>query len=124
MVLRRSKEVGRHCQGRAIEQQACRILGLTVDSGSELLGNGVGKEYTYRAVFRGSNVVDRDWGTAMFQDLAPSPTSVEIGKLNDAYGRMPGHAQEQADAVQAYIQEGKRGSNFGRCVDGPQGFVL
>ena len=61
-------------------------------------------KFKYRVVFQGNNVIDQDWEAAVFQDLGSSPASMEAGKLCDAYACMPGHAMQQADSEQAYIQ--------------------
>ena len=55
-------------------------------------------------MFQGNNVVDQDWTVAIFQDLGSAPANMEAGKAADAYGCFPGHATQQADAEQAYIQ--------------------
>ena len=40
----------------------------------------------------------------MCQDLGSSPASMGASKSADAYGSLPGHDVEQADAEQAYVQ--------------------
>ena len=50
------------------------------------------------------NVQDENWNAALFQELGSSPATMEAGKACDAFGLAPGHAVQQADAEQAYIQ--------------------
>ena len=57
-----------------------------------------------RIVFRGDNVRDQDGATAVFQELSSSPTIIHGINTNLAYGLLPGHKSEQADALQAYVQ--------------------
>ncbi len=49
-------------------------------------------------------MIDENWEAALFQDLGSAPASMEASKAADAYGSLPGHDVEQADAEQAYIQ--------------------
>ena len=37
-------------------------------------------------------------------DLGNAPANLESGRLADCYGACPGHASENADGVQAYLQ--------------------
>ena len=40
----------------------------------------------------------------MFQDLGSSPANMQAGKAVDCYACFPGHACEQSDGGQAYVQ--------------------
>ena len=46
----------------------------------------------------------QNWEAAIFQNLGSSPANMEAGKAVDCFGCVAGHAIEQADAEQAYIQ--------------------
>ena len=47
---------------------------------------------------------DQNFKAALFQDLGSSPASIQASKCCDAYGLLPGHTVQQADARQAYTQ--------------------
>ncbi|CAE8630163.1 unnamed protein product, partial [Polarella glacialis] len=57
-----------------------------------------------RIVFLGNNVRDEDGQVALFGDLSSAPVTMEASRMCDAFGLLSGHAIEQADAEQAYIQ--------------------
>ena len=40
----------------------------------------------------------------MFADLGSSPSSMEAGRIVDAFGMRPGYDIQQSDVVQAYLQ--------------------
>ena len=83
-----------------------RIFGFMVEKNYESAEH---RKFKYRVVFQGNNVIDQDWGAALFQDLGSSPASMEASKAVDFYGCMDGHAIQQADAEQAYIQADLKG---------------
>ena len=62
-----------------------------------------------RVVFLGDQVTDQNWEAAIFQDLGSAPATMEGARVCDMYGTWPGHAIEQADAEQAYIQAALKG---------------
>ena len=95
-----------------------RIFGIMVLKGSELPEDHPLQKYKYRVVFQGNNVVDQDWAAAIFQDLGSSPASMEAAKMTDAYSCLPGHALEQADAEQAYVQAKLEGHETWICLPG------
>ena len=57
-----------------------------------------------RICFRGDNVRDELGAMAVFQQLSASPTTVHTANSTVAYGSLPGHSCEAADAIRAYIQ--------------------
>jgi hypothetical protein len=61
-------------------------------------------KYKGRICFRGDNVKDQDGAVAVFQEMSSSPTAVQGVNANVAYGCLPGHDSEVADAIRAYIQ--------------------
>ena len=80
------------------------IFDICVEKGSELPKGDPGRNFKGRVVFQGNNVQDENWNAALFQELGSSPATMEAGKACDAFGLAPGHAVQQADAEQAYIQ--------------------
>jgi hypothetical protein len=80
------------------------IFDICVEKGSELPKGAPGRKFKGRVVFQGNNVQDENWNAALFQELGSSPATMEAGKACDACGLVPGHAVQQADAEQAYIQ--------------------
>ena len=60
-------------------------------------------------MFQGNNVKNQNWENAVFADLGSSPSSMEAGRLVDAFGLRPKYEIQQPDAVQAYLQATIRG---------------
>ena len=56
-----------------------------------------------RIVYRGDITRDEVGASAIFQDLAASPSSIQATNANIAYGMVPGHKTTAADAVKSYI---------------------
>ena len=81
-----------------------RLFGICVEKHSELPAGDPRRKYKYRVVFGGHNVVDESWGSAQFQDLGSSPSTMAAGKFIDFYSCLPGHGGQQADTEQAYLQ--------------------
>ena len=75
-----------------------------LDSNSELPIGHILRKYKGRLVFVGNDVHDEYGQFALFNELGPSPATLEGAKAVDCYGSFPGHAEEQADAMQAYTQ--------------------
>ena len=85
-----------------------RVFGIMVEKNYESVEH---RKIKYRVVFQGNNVVTQNYEAAMFQDLGSQPASMEAGKATDAYGCIQGHAIQQADAEQAYIQADLEGAD-------------
>ena len=81
-----------------------RVFALCVEKGSELADGAEGKKFKGRIVFDGSDVVDENHNTAIFNELGSNPATLEASKAVDAYGLVKGHVIEQSDAEQAYTQ--------------------
>ena len=81
-----------------------RVFDLCVEKGSELPVGHPERKYKGRAVLQGDQVKDQNWEAALFQDLGSSPAAMEASRAADAYGMLPGHDIEVADADQAYTQ--------------------
>ena len=62
------------------------------------------QKYKGRVCFRGDTVKDQEGMLAIFQELSACPTTIHTTNSAIAYGNLPGHACETADAVRAYIQ--------------------
>ena len=77
---------------------------MCVEKGSELPLGHPERKYKGRAVLQGDQVKDQNWEDALFQDLGSSPAAMEASRAADAYGMLPGHDIEVADADQAYTQ--------------------
>ena len=86
------------------------ILCICVENNSELPDGHPDNSYKGRAVFQGNQVVDENWEVAMFQDLGSSPANMDASRSADCYGCAPGHDVQLADAEQAYIQAGLKGT--------------
>jgi hypothetical protein len=87
-----------------------RVFPILVEKNSELDEKDERRKFKGRVVFDGSDVRDQDRNVALFQELSSSPATMEAGKAADAYGMLPGHSIEQADAVQAYTQATLKGT--------------
>ena len=75
-----------------------------MEKGSELPEGHVDRKFKGRAVLQGDQVRDQNWEAALFQDLSSSPAAMEASRAADAYGMLPGHNIEVADADSAYTQ--------------------
>ena len=87
-----------------------RIFEICVEKGSELPSGDPGRKFKGRVVFQGNNVRDENWQAALFNEMSSAPASMEASKACDAFGLFPGHATQQCDAEQAYIQSKLEGS--------------
>ena len=86
------------------------LFGFVVEKNPDLLADDPRRKYKGRVVFQGNNVVNQNWEAAMFQDLGNAPATMEASRIADCYGCFPGHACEQSDAEQAYIQASLKGT--------------
>ena len=111
--MRERRSVEAEARRKGLTMHFGRIFAICVETGSELPDGDPSRKCKGRAVFQGNNVRDQNFDVALFQDLGSSPATMEAGKATDAYGLMPGHATQQADATQAYTQ-----SKLGGCRPG------
>ena len=88
-----------------------RIFDICVEKGAELPEGHSERKFKGRAVLQGDQVKDQNWEAAIFQDLGSSPAAVEASRAADAYGLLPGHSIQVADADQAYTQSYLEGPN-------------
>ncbi len=103
-TVREWKAVAREARDAGDDVHMGRLFGLCVEKNSELVSGDPRRKYKYRVVFGGHAVIDQCWEAAVFQDLGSGPATMEAGKYVDFYSCLPGHAGQQADAEQAYIQ--------------------
>ena len=75
-----------------------------MEKGSELDEKDPDHKFKGRYVFQGNRVKYEHSETALFNELGSAPASMEASTAVDAFGLLPGHKIEQADAQQAYTQ--------------------
>ncbi len=98
------KEVSEEARRKGETVHVGLIFELCTEKGSELPDGDPGKKYKGRVVFQGNEVRDQNFDYAMFDELSSAPATMAAAKAADAFGGLKGHATEQADAEQAYIQ--------------------
>jgi hypothetical protein len=102
--VREWSDVAREARAKGIKAHVGRIFEICVEKGSELPVGDPNRKYKGRVVFQGNNVKDENWQAALFNEMSSAPASMEASKACDAFGLLPGHATQQCDAEQAYIQ--------------------
>ena len=80
------------------------VHGIIGEKGAELPKGDPRRKYKGRAVVLGDRVFDQDYETATFADLGSAPTTLEGGRVVDAYGCAPGNDSQTSDAIQAFCQ--------------------
>ena len=86
------------------------LFGFVVEKNPDLPAGDSRRKFKGRVVLQGNNVVNQNWEAAMLQDLGNAPATMEASRIADCYGCFPGHACQQADAEQAYIQAPLKGT--------------
>ena len=99
----------REARARGVEVHFAALYGICGEKGYELPEGDPRRKYKGRCVLLGDRVVNQDFETATFADMGDAPTLLDGARLTDAYGCLPGHHIQQADAVQAYIQAPMKG---------------
>ena len=102
--VRERKKVAQEATANGVIVHFARVFDLCVEKGSELPKGHPERKYKGRAVLQGDQVKDQNWEAALFQDLGSSPAAMEASRAADAYGMLPGHDIQVADADQAYTQ--------------------
>ena len=93
------------------EVHAGMVFGFVVEKNSDLPQGDSRRKLQGRVVFQGNNVRNQNWETAVFADVGSSPSSMEAGRLVDAFGLRPRYDIQQSDAAQAYLQARLRGKS-------------
>ena len=86
------------------QQHVGAVFDICVEKNSELDISNPSRKYKGRVVFQGNKVFDQNWDVAMFNEMSSCPATMQAAKAADAYGLLPGHMVQQADAEQAYTQ--------------------
>ena len=102
-------DVAREARQGRYEVHVGMIFGFVVEENSDLPDGDERRKFKGRVVFQSNNVKNQNWESAMFADLGSSPSSMEAGRIVDAFGMRPGYDIQQSDAVQAYLQAKIRG---------------
>ena len=102
--VREWASVRRNAQIKNEKANVGLVFGIVVEKNHELPEHDPKRKYKGRAVFQGNNVWDEEGNWAVFQELGSCPATMEAARCADAYGLMPGHDVQQADAEQAYTQ--------------------
>ena len=103
-------DVAREARESGQEVHVGMIFGFVVEENTDLPTGDPRRKFKGRVVFQGNNVKNQNWENAVFSDLGSSPSSMEAGRLVDAYGLRHGFDIQQSDAVQAYLQAELRGN--------------
>ena len=80
------------------------VHGIIGEKGYELPQGDPRKKFKGRAVLLGDRVFNQDYETATFADLGSAPTTLEGGRMVDAYGCAQGNESQASDAIQAFCQ--------------------
>ena len=86
------------------------LFGFVVEKNPDLPAGDPRPKCKGRVVFQGNNVVNQNWEAAMLQDMGNAPATKEASRIADYYGCFLGHACDQSDAEQAYIQASLKGT--------------
>ncbi len=85
------------------------VFGFCVEKNSGLREGRPNRKFKGRVVFRGNQVVNRHWETAIFQDLGNAPATMDASRFADFFGCLKDHDTQIADTAQAYIQAPLKG---------------
>ena len=103
ITVREQDGVAAKARHNNIEAHFGDVFGICGFKGSEFKKDDPAHEWKGRLVFRGSDVKDEYSDIAIFNELSPSPATLEASKAVDAYGLIDGHTSSQCDAEQAYV---------------------
>ena len=105
------RSVCKDAEMRGVVVHVARIFGIASVKGDELPEEHPEHKHKGRIVLQGNNVQDQHNHAAIFQELSSSPAGIEAAKIVDMFGLLPGHAIQQSDAEQAYLQAELAGGN-------------
>ena len=71
-------------------------FGFVVEKNTDLPAGDPRRKFKGRVVFQGSKVKNQNWENAVFADLGSSPSSMEAGRLVDAFGLRPNYYIQQS----------------------------
>ena len=104
------EEVAKEARGTKEEVRFGMVFGFAVEKNTDLPAGDPRRKFRGRVVSQGSKVKNQNRENAMFADLGSSPSSMEVGRLVDAFGLRPNYNTQQPDAPQAYLQAKIRGT--------------
>ena len=102
--VRSWSDVAAEAKRKGTKAHRGNVFGLCFEKGAELPAGHPDRKFKGRYVFQGNVVCDEYQETALFNELGSSPATLEGAKAVDAFGCLPGHRTESADAKQAYTQ--------------------
>ena len=97
-------DVAKEAKTKGVKAHMGNVFGICVEKGSEMPKAHKGRKFKGRYVYQGNQVVDEYQEAALFNELGSSPATLEGAKAVDAYGCLPNHKIQQADASAAYTQ--------------------
>ena len=80
------------------------LFGIMVEKGSEFPEGDPRRYWKHRVIFRGNDGKDQNWGAAMFQQMATTPTMMKPSRYSDLLACVPGNSVEGRNVQQAYLQ--------------------
>ena len=96
---RGNQDVIREAKLKGEEIHFSMVHGIIGEKGYELPAGDPRRKYKGRAVLLGDRVFNQDYETATFADLGSAPTTLEGGRIVDAYGCAPGNESQASDAI-------------------------
>ena len=102
--VREWSEVSKEAKGAHRKVHVGRIFPSVVEKNSELPDGHPERKFKGIIVFGGDQLRDEHNQTAIIEELATSPASLEASKILDAYSLLPGNTGEQNDGTQAFTQ--------------------
>ena len=102
--VREAADVRNEARAKGIKMHFGRVAELLYEKGGELPVGHPDRKMKARCVFLGDNIRDEHFNYAVFDEIGNSPSSIEAGRVVDAFSLFDGYVQEQSDAVSAYTQ--------------------
>ena len=99
--VRQWADVTREAKGEGVKAHMGNAFVTCVEKGYNMPKGHKGRKIKGRYVYQGNQVVDEYQEAALFNELGGSPATVEGTKAVDAFGCLPGHEIQQADASAA-----------------------
>ena len=102
--VREAADVRNEARTKGVKMHFGRVAELLYEKGGELPEGHPDRKMKARCVFLGDNIRDEHFNYAVFDEIGNSPSSIEAGRVVDAFSLFDGYVQEQSDAVSAYTQ--------------------